>query len=153
MINFDNIPKDKPAGYSLPEEGFHKATIAKAEIKISNNGNKYIQTQLKTDDGAIVFDNILDSDAPALQWKIGRLVTACKLPLVGELSLEDLAKVILNKRIVIDVKHVENEWQGKVTTKAEVDIFSNDIFYPIEEYDALVGTTTPDAPPETDTAY
>ena len=156
MINFDNIPKEKPAGFSLPTPGFHKATIVKETLKTSNNGNQYLELQLKLDSGSMVFDKIMDSDAPALQWKLGRLVMACKLPLAGELTLSDLGKVIHNKRLVIDVKHTENEWNGKTTTKAEVEIFANDIFYPIEEYEMLVGdaaATGEEVPPPTDTVY
>lgn len=139
MINFDSIPKEKPAGFKVPEPGFHKVTIAKVTEEVSKAGNDYLQLQLKTEDGAIVFDNIVDSTAPALQWKLGRLVTACKLPLSGELTLSDLGKVILNKEIVADIKVIEDDYKKDGSMKAEVDIFTNDIFYPIEEYADLVG--------------
>ena len=144
-IHFDALPKEKPEdmGGGLPREGFHKVKITKAETTISKAVNKYLKLFLKTADGPVVFDNIFDSDAPALQYKLGRLVIACKLPLTGELSLEDLSKVLMNKELVADIKHIENEYQGKVTTKAEVDIFSNDIFYPIEDYASLVADTVP----------
>lgn len=153
-INFDGLPKEKPAGFKVPEPGFHKVTIAKVEEKVSKSGNDYLQLQLKLDDGSVVFDNIMDSTAPALQWKLGRLVSACKLPLSGELTLTDLGKVILNKEIVADIKVIEDDYKGDGSMKAEVDIFTNDIFYPIEDYQDLVGNTAPDTEPSsTDTSY
>ena len=81
-INFDALPKEKPEGFALPEEGFHKATIVKTTVKTSANGNDYLEVQLKLDGGSTVFDRIMESDAPALQYKIARFITACKLPLV-----------------------------------------------------------------------
>ena len=143
-INFDGLPKEKPEGMgtsSVPEPGFHKVKITKAEVTKSKAGNKYIKMFLKTEEGPMVFDNIFDSDAPALQYKLARLITACKLPLTGELTLEDLAKVLVNRDIVADIKIVENTWNGETKPKAEVDLFSNDIFYPADEYSKLVDIT------------
>lgn len=150
-INFDALPKDKPEGlgFAIPAEGFHLCTITKPTIKVSGAGNEYLEILLKTADGKSFFDRIMTSDAPALQYKLSRFITACKLPLVGEITFKDLGKVVEGKQIVADVKHVENEWKDKVTTKAEVDIFSNDIFYAPEEYNSLMGGA-PTPQPEID---
>lgn len=139
MINFDALPKEKPEGFDLPPEGFHKATVTKPVVKTSAAGNDYLEIQLKLATGGIVWDRIILSDAPALQYKIARYVKACKLPLTGEISLADLGRVTENKEIVVNLKHETKEWNGKETTRAEVDIFSNDIYYMPEEYASLVG--------------
>lgn len=154
-INFDALPKDKPEGmgFPLPEAGFHKAEIVKTQIKTSSAGNEYLELQLKLDKGGMVFDRIMDSDKPALQYKIARFITACKLPLVGELTLEDLGKVVNNKRLVVDIELKENEYQGKTTTKAEVALFANDIYYPIEQYSSLVGEEPTQEDPTTTGSY
>lgn len=153
-INFDRLPKEKPEGmgeFTLPAEGFHKATIHKTEMKVSKAGNDYLSLQLKLSNGSIIFDIIMDSDKPALMYKLSRLIQACHLPLTGELTLEDLGKVILNKEIVVDVVHNESEYNGKTTTRAEVEMFANDIYYPIEEYSTLIGEADSDEQPTTGT--
>lgn len=152
-INFDALPKDRPegTGFKLPDEGFHKATITKPVVKTSAAGNDYLELQLKLATGGIVFDRIMNSDKPALQYKIARFITACKLPLVGELTLADLGKVVENKEIVVDVEHRESEYKGKVTTRAEVALFKNDIYYPIEQYASLIGGAEPQPDVETTT--
>lgn len=141
-INFDALPKDKPEGFGLPPQGFTLVTVTKPTVKTSGTGNEYLEIQLKTPTGQVVYDRIMVSDAPAIQYKLARFVAACKLPLVGEITFSDLGKVVDGKQIVADIVHKENEWQGKVTTKAEVDIFAHDVYYPMEEYATLV----PDAP-------
>lgn len=146
-IKFDNLPQNKPeemqAG-NLPSEGFHKVTIKKAEVKTSKAGNEYINLQLKTEEGPMVFDVIMDSDKPALQYKLGRLIRACKFPLQGELTLEDLAGLLEGKQIVADIHHIEDTYNNETKTKAEVDIFKNDIFYTIEEFAGLTGASEPE---------
>lgn len=139
-INFDGLPTKKPEGMGggVPKPGFHKVKVTKQEMVVSKAGNKYLKLYLKTEEGPMVFDNIFDSSAPALQYKLARLVTACKLPLTGELTLEDLGKVLMNREFVADIKIVENTWDGKTEPKAEVDLFTNDIFYPLEDYPSLV---------------
>lgn len=141
-INFDALPKTKPegqGGYSLPDEGFQLLTISRPVVKVSGAGNEYLEILLKDSTGGSFFDRIMNTDSPAIQYKLARFITACKLPLVGEITFKDLAKVVDGKQVVADVKHTENEWKGKVTTQAEVDIFSNDVYYTPEEYSSLVG--------------
>lgn len=139
-INFDALPKEKPAGdFPVPEEGFHKATVTKPAVKVSGAGNEYLEIQLKLARGGIVRDRIMVSDKPVLQYKISRFVQACKLPLTGELTLKDLGKVTEGKELVVDLVVKENTWKGVTKMQAEVEIFKNDIYYPIEEYASLVG--------------
>ena len=142
-ITFDALPKEKPEGFSLVPEGFQVLTITKPLVKTSKAGNEYLEIQLRHDSGAILFDRIMLSDAPSIQYKLSRFVTACKLPLVGEITFQDLSKVVEGKQIVADVQHKENEYNDKVTTQAEVDIFSNDIYYPVEDYATLVPGAAP----------
>lgn len=146
-INFDKLPTEKPEGFALPPEGFTKVTITKPVIKTSKAGNKYLDIQLKTPTGQIIWDKIMDSDTPALQYKLARFITACKLPLVGEITLEDLGRVVNGKEVVADIVHKENTWKDKTTTKAEVEIFANDVYYPIEDYATLVPDSGQEAPP------
>ena len=151
-INFDALPKERPENeYPLAPEGFHKATINKTTVKTSAKGNDYLEVQLKLDSGETVFDIIMNSDKPALQYKIARFITACKIPLVGELSLADLGRVVLNKQVVVDIEHKTSTYQGKERTRAEVAMFKNDIYYQPEEYSALIGEAVTESPAGTTT--
>lgn len=152
-IHMDQLPKDKPEGmggnFPVPESGLHGAVIQETEMKVSTAGNEYIKVTLKLDMGALMWDNVMESDKPALQYKLGRLISACKLPLVGELTLTDLARVIKGKRIGVDVKVTEDTYKGVTKPKAEVDIFAGDIFYTPEELDTMKGVAGETAPATT----
>ena len=154
MINFDNLPKEKPEGtgdFPLPRIGFHLATITKAEYKVSENNNEMYALTLKLDEGGLVWDNVMLIDKPTPQYKLARLIQACKLPLVGNIDKKDLVKMLPNKRIVVDITTEENTWRGVTKEKPKVEAFKNDIFYPPEEAAALVpqeeqADTAPEAP-------
>jgi len=150
-IHLDNIPKDKPAdmnGFPLPAPGFHIGTIVKATMKPSKTpgAEDYIAIEIKLADGSIVYDNIYNTEKAAVQYKLGRLITACKLPLVGSIEMPDLARVIVNKQIVADICVKPNTYNGVTKDKAEVDMFSNMIFYPVEMYSELTGGPATPAP-------
>lgn len=153
-IHMDKLPTQKPEGqgnYALPEPGLHKATVKAFQMKSSkaNPGTEYLEIQLKLESGPVVFDKLFESDAPALQYKLGRYISACKLPLVGELTLADLGRVTVGKELGVDIVIKDNEWNGKVTQKAEVEIFAGDIYYTLEEYAAIKGTAGGAAPATT----
>ena len=142
-INFDTLPKDKPAGgeYPLPKEGFRKAKITVQEMKTPLDTTKkdYLNLTLELSDGK-VWDKIFDSEAPVLLHKIYRLALACKLPIAGSLTLPDIGKLLVGKEVVVDIKHdIYTNRQGVEVPTAGVDIFSNDIYYPIEAFNELTG--------------
>lgn len=160
-INFDALPKERPegsGGFKLVPTGFRRMTIIETSVRPGSNGD-YIQVVLEDDETkSRIYDFISSSEKPAIQYKLSRLISACKLPLSGSLELADLAKLLNNRKLVVDVKHAKDDYQstkqGKDVDKAEVDIFSNDIFYTPEEYATLVPeASAPEntAPPETPT--
>lgn len=103
-INFDSLPKDKPNSSTVVVEGTAKATIFKAEMVANkDNTSKYLRVTFKTEDGAFVSENYFDSDKSFPQYKISRLLTATNIKLEGTGSLEDIAKLIKNKEVIIDV--------------------------------------------------
>jgi hypothetical protein len=138
-INFDKLPTERPESIGLPEPGFHKATISKATATVSKSGNEYLAVQLKLDTGQMVFDNVMNLDSPIHQYKLSRFVQACGMPLAGELTFTDLGKLALNKEVVVDIKITTDTYNGKERDKAEVNMFDNDIYYPISAYASLVG--------------
>ena len=139
-INLNKLPNIKPVTeFTLPEPGFHLATIEGADIKTSKNGNDYINLKFKLDSGAIVWDILPISETPLMQYKLARLLKACKIPISGVIELKDLTRTLLNKRLVIHLKHETDNYQGNERTLAKVDLFAGDIFYTPEELPELVG--------------
>lgn len=103
-LNFDSLPTDKPASNSNVTPGRHAGVIFKSEFRTSKtSGQEYLNVSIKLDDGGFVNENYFDSDKPFLMYKLSRLLKACKVSLAGEGTLKDVAKVIANKRVVVDV--------------------------------------------------
>lgn len=104
MLNFDALPKDKPAGNSV-NPGRYNAVVFKSEMmKSKTTGSEYLNVSFKIDGGGFVNENYFDSDKPFIQYKLGRLLKACNATLKGEGTLKDVAKVIQGKKVTIDVE-------------------------------------------------
>lgn len=145
-INFDALPQAKPenlGGFELPDEGIHAAVIESASIKISTAQNKYIEVVFKLQSGSKVWDKIMESEKPALQYKLGRFLRACRIPLTGAMELEDLAKVIVGKTVHVDICHKPNTYNGETKIRAEVELFKGDIYYLPEDIDPTSAPSTP----------
>lgn len=125
-INFDALPKDKPNGNSTVTEGRHLAQVFKAEMTTSKEGNKYLRVTFKTKDGGFVNENYFDSDKPFLQYKLGRLLKATKVVLEGTGTLEDIAKVIKDKKVTIDVVVNDRGYGGLDYSDNKEGIYSRD---------------------------
>lgn len=103
MVNFDSLPSDKP-NQNTVAEGRYTATVFDAKMMVSKNTNsEYLNVSFKISTGGFVNENYFESDKPFLLYKLGRLLKACDVKLAGEGSLKDIAKVIKNKTVVIDV--------------------------------------------------
>ena len=103
MINFDSLPKDKPSQNSVAP-GKYDAEIFKTEMMVSKNTNtEYLNVSFKIIGGGFVNENYFDSDKQFLQYKLGRLLTACNVTLGGNGTLKDVAKVIKGKKVTIAV--------------------------------------------------
>lgn len=103
MLNFSSIPKDKPNSNTVAE-GRYNATVFKTEFRKGKDSNKeYLNVSFKIDGGGFVNENYFEGDKPFLLYKLGRLLTACKVTLEGEGTLKDVAKVIQGKKVIIDV--------------------------------------------------
>jgi hypothetical protein len=101
-LNFDSLPKERPNNNSNVEAGKHEATVFKAEMRESKAGNPYLNVSFKTAQG-FVNEGYMESDKEFILWKIGQLLKACNVKLEGEGSLKDISKVIVGKKVMIDV--------------------------------------------------
>jgi hypothetical protein len=143
-INFDALPQTKPEGggnFTLPEPGIHKAVIKEAVVKTSSAGNQYLEVVLELESGGKIWDRIMDSDKPALQFKLSRFIRACRIPLSGSMEFSDMILLVKGVTLYADITHKENTWDGKTTMKAEVDLFSNEIYYLPEDMQDAAPTT------------
>jgi hypothetical protein len=145
-INFDRLPQERPEGggnYPLLEPGIHEVTIEEASMKTAASGSQYLEIVLKLKKGGKVWDKIMDSDKPALQYKLSRFLRACRIPPVGEMELPDLATLVKGRTFFTDIINKENTWNGKTTTRPEVDLFTGGVFYLPEDLDGVDTTSTP----------
>lgn len=138
-INFNALPTDRPN--TLAPEGTYYGTIMEATPKVSKAGSNMLslKIELNTHDGkkaGIMFDNIIESDKAFLLFKIAKFCKALELDLAGSFELKDLAKIVVNKKLIVDVKH--GEFNGN--KKVEVDM-SKGIFYPLSEASEIFGNT------------
>lgn len=101
-IHFEKLPTNKPTSSTI-QAGTYPATIVKAEMVTSKAGNENLKVTFKTDNGDFVNEFYMDSDNQFVMYKLGKLLESCVIDLKGEGSLKDVGKVIVNKRVVIDV--------------------------------------------------
>lgn len=141
-INYDSLPSVKPQS-TLPE-GFYKAKIAKAEMKVSNNtGNSYlsIQYDLSNDKGQTgkLFDMLMESEKEFLRYKLQRFINALQLNLAGTFELKDLCKLINGKQLIVDVGTEDNDRYGK---RNVINSFGHEIYYPVSEWASLTSVSS-----------
>lgn len=157
MISFDQLPTTNPGGGTIAAD-VYRATVDKAEMRTPKDPSKpdYLALTLKLTNKAgtssgTIFDNIIESDKPALRYKLGRFVRACGIPLEGAMELKDLAKLVLGKNIVVDVK-VGKDQNGN--DRAEVDLFGREVYYLPSEFDMVYSLVHPEEAPATqDTSF
>ena len=125
MIQFNALPKDKPSQNSV-KNGRYTATVFKTEMRTGKEtGNEYLNVSFLCDGGGFVNENYFDSDKPFLQYKLGQLLKACNVNLEGEGTLKDVAKVIKDKKVIIDVV-VNDKGYGALDYSG-----NNDGIYPV----------------------
>ena len=144
MINFNELPNTKPAGFSTIEKGRYLGTIEKAEMKQGKDPSKppYLNiTWNLTKDGKPMgkfFDLITepgDSDIP--RYKLKRFIQALELPITGAFTLADLSKMVPGKSAYIDITVDEKSEPAR----NQVDVFTGEIYYSVNE---LTGVETND---------
>lgn len=136
MINFDSLPGGKP-GFSVIPKGKYLATITKAEMrtpKSNPQAKMYLSLTyaIKDESGkgfGNIFDMISESESDYIRYKLKRFIEALKLPITQTFELKDLTKIVSNKSFWVDLMVDEKSDPPKTV----VDIFSGEIFYPLEQ--------------------
>lgn len=145
-INFDTLPQQNPFG--IPDPDLYLAKIVEAKMKQGKDTTKppylNIKYELTKHDGTsagTLYDIISESDSPVVMFKIGRFLRACGIPLQGTMELKDIAKLVQNKTIVVDVV-IDNKDKSK--PRAQVDLFNHEGYYTTEEFEEIYELLHPD---------
>lgn len=136
-INFDTLPQENP--FKIPDD-IYMAKIVEAAMKQGKDPNKKPYLNLKYDlfgaDGrkvGSIYDIIAESDASAVQYKTGRFVRACGIPLVGSMELHDIQKLVLNKSLVVDIQ-TGPKTERDPNPKPQVALFNREAYYTVDEF-------------------
>ena len=144
MINFDTLPTSNE--FKL-EADVYLAHIEKAEMRTPKDTSKpdylSLQYRLTRHNGkkaGVMFDAQYESDKQLIQFKLGRFLKACKIPLKGQMELKDLATLVVNKDIVVDTVIDESGTQPRL----QVDLFGREAYYPTEQFDEIWNLAHPE---------
>lgn len=138
-ITFNSLPTSKPTGgdnqRKLLDKGRYNLLIKKAEIKFNDRTNNECLriTYQYDEEHSFIFDNLLDSDKPLLQYKLQRFLNALNLTTALRnqvFELKDLEKLVTGKTLAADVtiEEAKNGYPAKNT----IDCFAGDIYYPVD---------------------
>lgn len=139
-INFNELPTNKPGNNgSLIAAGNYIAEIKKAEMKQGKDETKppYLNMMMEITDPASqakvgnIFCILTESDRDFPRYMLMRFITALKLPITGAFELKDLTKMIVNKKLRVDICPEETD-NGESPQRSIVDIKSGELFYPLE---------------------
>jgi len=145
-INFGALPTESGSGM---KPGYYKVVVVDSKMRTpkaksdGSVGPDYLELkyQLFDYDGnkkGTMFDRFFDSDAQALQYKLGRLNYAADLRLVTNVELKDLAKLMPGKAYVVKTKEQLGQ-DKKPNGYLEVDLFDGEIFFREDEFAELIG--------------
>lgn len=154
-MNFDKAPSTNP--FTLPAPGFYKFTVVKAEMKQPKAAGKpmYLNLTLSLINAqgvrcGNIFDMITESTDERVLYKANRFIKATGLNLQGDVPLNAIAKMVVNRSGVVEVENREdkNAPNGPVM-RAQPRLFGSECFWPESEFATLVGGSvtagTPDA--------
>lgn len=139
-INFNSLPTEKPSNGALIPKGQYIATIEKAEMKQGKDETKppYLNLQLGIMDEASetemgkVFTILTESEHPLPRFQLSRLIKSLHLPIEGEFELKDLTKMVVGKKMRVDIVPEDTKDDEK-PTRSIVDINAGNIFYPLHD--------------------
>lgn len=138
-INFNSLPTEKPSNGTLIPKGQYIATIEKAEMKQGKDETKppYLNLQMDIVDEASetpmgkLFTILTEAEHPLPRFQLRQFIKALHLPIEGEFELKDLTKMVVGKKLKVDIVP-EKTNDGEDPKRSVVDVNTGDIFYPYE---------------------
>ena len=152
MINFDEVSSAERSSAPL-KEGRYIATIEAAEMKTpkvapgtpAKPDYLNLTYALKTLDGKPAgkfWDIITEPTADITKFKLKRLIEACEIKGLTNFELKDLAKILPNKVIGVDLTI---DYKNERGPKSVIDVFSGLIYYSMKEMESDTPESTDDA--------
>ena len=120
-INFDALPTENKG--SKPAPGRYAAEISRTEINKSKNGNKQLVVTFKLAGGGSVNEYYQDSDKDFMLYKLHRLLVATGVTLQGTGTLEDIEKLIRNKKVQVQVTLNDNDFTNVDYSKGSEGLY------------------------------
>lgn len=141
-INFQSLPSKSPN--ALPKPGIYACTIKAAAMMRPEN--PYLQLTLVIDKGdgkaiATIKDRFFYPTNERAEFKLGQFIRALALPVGEQFTLDDLAKIVISKRMLADI-WIEKSKNPDYADQAGVNPFADNIYYPIGRAAELLGTAT-----------
>ena len=158
LINFNELPQDKPGMGAIIPTGQYIGKIEKAEMKVGKNENNppYLNLQIEVTDPESntvmgrIWAILTESEKNLPRYQLRRFIEALGLTNLQSFELKDLTKIVVNKKLLVDITP-EERTDGKPPQKSVVDI-SGEIFYPYKEDDNLPFDAAPVVETATTTA-
>ena len=139
MPNFDTLPKKNPNNI---EAGIYQFVVKTAEMRSPKDTSRpdYINVKLDLFDKCgnsvgSIYDGQFDSDNAAMQYKLSRFVHAIGLDLQGNVTLEQISKLLVGRTGAVSVTMQKDQRDG--SQKPAVDVFGSDIYWTKVEYEAM----------------
>ena len=102
MFNLDNVSNKKPNQYPKVEAGRHVVTVAKVTLAPSkSSGTEQLTVTFKTTDGKTFNEFFQATDNEFVRWKLKRFLESAGINLAGDVTLKDIAKVIMGKTVEV----------------------------------------------------
>lgn len=154
-INFAGLPDERPS--TLPDPGKYRTLIEKAEMKTPkpqpNDAPGTVKPaylaltlalRVKPDGTPAtgkIYDNLTESDSDYVRYKIKRFIIAMGIPVTNSIELKDIAKIVAGKELYVDI----TQDLKSTPPKGTVDMFSGEIYYPLDDAPATAPINAPDA--------
>lgn len=158
-INFNSLPTEKPAMGTIIPKGQYVATIKKAEMRQGQNKTKppYLNLEMDITDEASnsymgkIWAILTESESQLPKYQLRQFIKALNLPITGDFELKDLTKMVVEKKLKVDITPEENA-DGKAPQRSIVDISAGEIFYPYTENTETTAENVFTPPAETEAA-
>ena len=148
-LNFNDLPASRPAGGSsndiLFEAGKYPGIVKGATITTGPSGEYLVvRSTLLNPQGqeTTIFDKLFyNNDKPLPRYKVAQFLRAINVMPQGDFEMKDLVKVLPGRKFIAAIKVEQNPGYSP---RNEVDVFDDDIFYPIGE--ATTAAPAPSVP-------
>lgn len=127
-INFNALPQEQPSAFVVVPTGLYATKITKADMKQGKDTTKppYLNVQLDIlnevgEKLTTMWETFTESSEGLMGYKIRRICEAVDLQLSGEVELQDIGKMLVDKelRVFVTIDTWENKERNVVDIKQD----------------------------------